>query len=229
MHPLSEDVTTEDGKVLSSPAVTSVYYFSKILFCYMWPFFLFNFYIVNSLTSCYFSGWKRDLLLFLVELWSEKGVSTTDSSRRRGRGHSGASSKPHSFVSSPCRPRQNKDIHRGSRLQPGFSFGSKAVVWNCYLNGLPQWLPNNLPRPCKVSKLALSPYSTLWTDFTFRDCTKTRKLCWRFKGKEADSRLQRERETSRPDRVCVWGGVVYNFTPELNNFRFLAQCRAITP
>lgn len=226
MHPLSEDVTTEDGKVLSSPAVTSVYNLSKILFCYMWPFFLFNFYIVNPLTSCYFSGWKRDLLLFWLNCGARRG-----SAPRTAPGAEGAATLEHPPSPTPLFPApagqgRTKTSIEARVCSLAFPLAPRPWCGTATLNGLPQWLPNNLPRPCKVSKLALSPYSTLWTDFTFRDCTKTRKLCWRFKGKEADSRLQRERETSRPDRV---GGVVYNFTPELNNFRFLAQCRAITP
>lgn len=139
MHPLSEDVTTEDGKVLSSPAVTSVYYFSKILFCYMWPFFLFNFYIVNSLTSCYFSGWKRDLLLFWLNCGARRG-----SAPRTAPGAEGAATLEHPPNPTPLFPApagqgRTKTSIEARVCSLAFPLAPRpwcgTATWTVYLNG----------------------------------------------------------------------------------------------
>lgn len=75
-------------------------------------------------TLDFFREGRSNSIALLAELWvaEEEGdpVSTTDSARRRGRGHFGASFPGLAFVPRPGRPLQNKDFYQGFLLSLGF-------------------------------------------------------------------------------------------------------------
>lgn len=82
------------------------------------------------------SGKGRTVLLHCDEITERRGPW---SAPRTAAGAEGAATLVNPllaplFVPSPRRPRQNKDINQGSLSQPGFVFGSKAVVRSYYLN-----------------------------------------------------------------------------------------------